>query len=107
MRMRTTTRTPSEDAAAMIMRPVSKPISIGLALALGLIAGCDAEKPKGKAAAEIKTRETMNKTATDVLKLSDALANGGVLAATNIEASDPLTQAASAKRTLTGKIGVM
>ena len=83
-------------------------IPIGLALALGVVSGC-ADEPKAKATgqAKIKTRETMNKTTQEVLKLSDALAQGGVLAATNIEVADPLTQAASAKRTLTGKVGAM
>lgn len=105
MSMRTTTRIPSEDAAAMTTRPVS--ISIGLALALGLIAGCDAEKPKGKATSQVKARETIGKTTQNVLKLTDALAQGGVLAATTIEATDPLTQSGDAYKTQVAKIGAM
>ncbi len=95
------------------MRPGLARPTIGLALALGsfLIAGCDAPKPKtkkGQAKVEkVESRDTVGKTTQNVLKLADALADGGVLAATNIDVADPLTQSAAAYRTSVGKIGAM
>jgi hypothetical protein len=83
-------------------------IPIGLALALGVVSGC-ADEPKAKATgqAKIKPRETFGKTTQDVLKLTDALGNGGVLAETTIPVSDPLTQDAAAYRTTVAKLGAM
>ena len=84
----------------MTTRPIL--ISIGLALILGLAAGCDAEKPKAKI-----SRDTVGKTTQNVLKLTDALAQKATLAATNIEVADPLTQSTAAYRTSVAKIGAM
>ena len=90
----------------MTLRHASIPI--GLALALGVVAGC-ADEPKAKMAANAKNapRETIGKTTQDVLKLPDALADGGVLADTTIPVADPLTQNAAAYRTTVAKIGAM
>src|SRR5262245_13152371 len=90
--------------------------AVPLALPI-LIAGCSEEKvtkPGAKTAAkkpadeeQIKTRETINRKTQLVLKLPEALAQGGVLAATNIPVADPLTQNAAAYRTSVAKIGAM
>ena len=90
----------------MTMRPATTPIGLALVLGLALAAGCDSAKPKAKPGAQ-ESRETIGKTTQNVLKLSDALRQGGVLAATKIEAADPLTQSASAYRTSVGKLSVM
>ena len=76
---------------------------------LALLAGCQPEpsKPTTAASAPVKARETLRKTTQDVLKLPDALANGGVLAATTIAATDPLTQSADAYKTTVAKLGAM
>ncbi len=100
--------------------------SPALLLALGLAAGCEGEKrvtsPDQQAAAgnaapadaeaappsgEMQTRETINKTTQNVLKLEDALAQGGVLADTTIPATDYLSQQAAGYRTTVGRIGSM
>jgi hypothetical protein len=63
---------------------------------LALAVGCGAEsstKPK------LKTRETLHKTTQDVRELKTELGKGGILADTEIEFADPLTQSASAYRT--------
>jgi hypothetical protein len=76
---------------------------------LAVLAGCE-DKPKKSAtapAARVKARETLHKTTQEVLKLQDALENGGVLAATDIPEADPLTQNAAAYRTTVGKISGM
>jgi len=80
---------------------------IGFTL-LPILAGC-VDSPKSTVAkkAPIKTRETINKKTQNVLKLDEALKNGGVLAETGISVSDPLTQSAEAYRTSVGKIGAM
>ncbi len=44
-----------------------------------IFAGCDESKPK-KSGAAVKSRETIRKTTQNVLKLEDALAQGGTLA---------------------------
>jgi hypothetical protein len=76
-----------------------------LALALlALAVGCGDEpstKPK------LKTRETLNKTTQNVLDLKTELAKGGVLADTEIQVADPLTQSADAYRTSVAKIAKM
>jgi hypothetical protein len=69
---------------------------------LALVAGCGDEpaaKPK------IQARDTLNKTTQNVLELKTELANGAILAPTEIEVSDPLTQSASAYRTQVAKLG--
>jgi len=95
----------------MSTRPAFARLTIGLSLILpaALIVGCGSPKSKttkGKTA-KVESRETVGKTTQNVLKLADALAEGGVLAATNIEVADPLTQSAAAYRTSVGKIGAM
>ncbi len=72
-----------------------------LALAVGCDSGAKKTEPK------VKTRETIGKKTQNVLKLQDELANGAVLASTEISVSDPLTQSAEAYRTSVGKIGAM
>jgi hypothetical protein len=81
--------------------------SLALAFTLPMLAlavGCGAEpstKPK------LKTRETLNKTTQDVRDLKTELGKGGILADTEIEVADPLTQSASAYRTQVAKIAKM
>ena len=77
-------------------------------LPLVVLAGCESPKKPAAAAAapKLKTRETIGEKTWIVLKLSDALAEGGVLAATTVEASDPLSQTAAVYRTTIGKINV-
>ena len=90
--------------------PISISISVGLALMLGLAAGCQDEpkaKPSANAAPKVKLRETVGKTTQDVLKLTEAIAQGGVLAETTIPVADPLTQNAAAYRTTVAKLGGM
>src|SRR4051812_9167045 len=72
-------------------------------VAILALAGCG-EEPK---TASKKTRETIGKTTQVVLKLEDALQQGGVLAATTIPVADPLTQSAAGYRTSVAKIGGM
>lgn len=74
------------------------------AIVLLAAAGCAEDKPNPNAQ---KSRETVGKTTQNVLKLDEALADGGVMAETTISASDPLTQNAEAYRTSVGKIGAM
>lgn len=92
---------------------------LGVFLASGLLvaAGCEGERrvtspdQVGKKPAapqdEQKHRETLHKTTQLVLKLEDALQQGGVRAETTIPVADPLTQNAAAYRTTVGKIGGM
>lgn len=81
------------------------PLVLASALPVLLFAiGCGAEpstKPK------LKARETINKTTQDVRELKTELANGGVLADTEIQVADPLTQSADAYRTEVAKIAKM
>ncbi len=84
---------------------LSRRHALALTFALPLLAlavGCEDEKP-----AKLKTRETLNKYTQDVRELKAELAKGAVLAATNIEVADPLTQSAAAYRTSVAKIGVL
>jgi len=69
------------------------------------------QKPEPQAApqaeakpAPIQTRQTLNKTTQNVLELSDALKQGGVLAETSIQGSG-LEIASDAYRTQVGKAG--
>lgn len=69
-----------------------------------LAPGCQDEpstKPK------IEARETLHKTTQDVRDLKTELANGAVLADTEIQVADPLTQSADAYRTSVAKIAKM
>jgi hypothetical protein len=52
-------------------------------------------------------RETLNKTTQVVLEFDKAIADGGVVADTNIPVADPLTQSAAGYRTAVAKIGGM
>ncbi len=61
----------------------------------------------GATAEEATPRETLNKTTQVVLDLNAAIADGAVLAETNIAATDPLTQSAAAYRTTAGKLSGM
>ena len=82
--------------------------SLAISLAVGLIAGCDAGPKKKKSGKPpIVANETIGQTTDVVLKLSDALADGGTLAATNIEVDDPISQSTAAYRTSVGKLGAM
>ncbi len=72
---------------------------------LALVAGCGDEPAKSKP--KIQARDTLNKTTQNVLDLKTELANGAILAPTEIEVSDPLTQSASAYRTQVAKIAKM
>jgi hypothetical protein len=80
---------------------MTRPLAYTLALALlALAVGCE-DEPSAKP--KLKTRETLNKTTQNVLDAKAELAKGAVLAATDIEVADPLTQSASAYRTIVGK----
>ena len=85
--------------------------------ALVVAAGCAPgafptdQKPASQAApqaetkpAPVQTRQTLNKTTQNVLELSDALKQGGVLAETSIQGSG-LEIASEAYRTQVGKAG--
>ena len=86
-------------------------------IALVVAAGCAPgafptdQKPASQAApqaeakpAPVQTRQTLNKTTQNVLELSDALKQGGVLAETSIQGSG-LEIASEAYRTQVGKAG--
>lgn len=76
-----------------------------LAAIIGVFAtGCDSSAP-AKPKAKVATRKTIGKYTQKVLKLQDALNDGAVPAATTVEESDPLTQAAGVYRTSVAKIG--
>ena len=86
-----------------------------LLIAAVMLAGCapgafpkQAEPPAAKAEpakpAPMKTRQTLGKTTQNVLELSKALGEGGVLAETSIT-SDGLEIASEAYRTQVGKVG--
>lgn len=79
------------------------PVSGWLMLA---VAGCAEPPAPSPTQPAVETRRTMGKTTQTVLELSQALADGGVLAETSIT-SDGLGVASDAYRTSVGKIGVM
>lgn len=79
-------------------------LALALATPMFLLVGCEEEKP---AKPKIQARETLHKTTQDVRELEKELANGAILAPTEIEVADPLTQSASAYRTSVGKIARM
>jgi hypothetical protein len=72
---------------------------------LALVVGCGDEPAKTKP--KIQARDTLHKTTQDVRELKAELAKGGVLADTEIQVADPLTQAADAYRTEVAKIAKM
>jgi hypothetical protein len=81
--------------------------TVALAFALPLLAisaGCGDEPP---AKPKLQARDTLHKTTQDVRDLKTELAKGAVLADTEIQVADPLTQAADAYRTEVAKIGKM
>lgn len=80
-------------------------ILLALPTLIMLLAGC-AEDKKPSATKRL-TRETINKKTQNVLKLDEALQQGGVLASTDIAVSDPLTQASSAYKTQVARIGAI
>ncbi len=61
----------------------------------------------GVTAEEATPRETIGKTTQNVLSLEQALAEGGVVASTKVEATNPLTQSADVYRTQVAKLGGM
>jgi hypothetical protein len=69
---------------------------------LALAVGCGQDP---STTGKLKTRETLHKTTQDVRELKAELAKGAVLADTEIEVADPLTQSSSAYRTIVGKGG--
>jgi hypothetical protein len=80
---------------------------LGHAFGLFLLAfavGCADQTPSKP---KLKTRETIGKTTQDVRDLKTELANGGILADTEIQVADPLTQSADAYRTSVAKIAKM
>jgi hypothetical protein len=70
---------------------------------VGLLSGCDTAPPKSSK----KLRETVGKTTQNVLKLEDALADGGQLAPEEITATDPLTINSEAYKTQVAKLAKM
>ena len=91
-----------------------------LTLLLISVAGCLPVSPKAKtaksaaksstpgvAADEATPRETLNKKTQNVLDLNQALTDGGVLASTKVESTNPLLQSADAYRTSAAKIAAM
>jgi hypothetical protein len=71
-----------------------------------LVAGCDVASPPASpsAAVPIQTRKTLGQTTQNVLELSAALADGGVLAETSVTSGN-MTAITDAVRTSSGKIG--
>ena len=89
-----------------MLRPLHRrTLTMALALPLSiLVAGCGQDSTT---TGKLKTRETLNKTTQDVRELKAELAKGGILASTQIEVDDPLSQSASAYRTQVAKIAQM
>ena len=93
-------------------------IRLGTLMTLLLVsmAGCVRVSPTAETAksssptvvAEDATpRGILNKTTQNVLDLNQALADGGVVASTKIEATNPLTQSTDAYRTSVARIAAM
>ncbi len=61
----------------------------------------------GVTADEATPRETVGKTTQNVLALDQALSDGGVLASTTVDSTNPLMQSADVYRTQVAKIGGM
>lgn len=82
--------------------------SIALAIVpLLLIIGCEPGKKPVATGPKVKTRETKGKTTQKVLKLSEALADGGVLAATSVTSTDYLGAVSDSYKTSVAKLGAM
>src|SRR5689334_9139792 len=89
-----------------MLRPLHRQaLVLAFALPMLLAAGCGEGEPSSKP--KLKTRETLHKTTQDVRDLKTELANGGILADTEIQVADPLTQSADAYRTTVAKIAKM
>lgn len=87
-----------------------------VALSLVSFTGCFNPAPTAKkgdstmpgvTAEDATPRETVGKTTQNVLALDQALADGGVLASTKVESTNPLMQSADVYRTQVAKIGGM
>ena len=80
---------------------------LGHTLAFAMLAiavGCE-DEPSAKP--KLKPRETLHKTTQDVRDLKTELAKGAILADTEIQVADPLTQSADAYRTSVAKLAKM
>ena len=77
-------------------------------VALVVLAGCESAKKPAVASGKpkVKIRETVGKTTQNVMKLSDALAKKGVLAATSVTSSDYLGAISDAYKTSVPKIAI-
>lgn len=75
-------------------------------LPIALLAGCEEQKPKVAPKPKVQLRETINKTTQVVLKLDQALADGGVLAATKVTSGDYLGAVSDSYKVTVGKLGV-
>ena len=77
-------------------------------LPLVMLAGCEGAKKPATASnkPKIKIRETVGKTTQDVLNLSDALAQKGVLAATSVTSGDYLGAISDVYKTSVPKIAI-
>ena len=71
---------------------------------LMLLTGCEPAKKPPSTGPKVKTREIKGKTTQLVLKLSDALADGGVLAATSVTSTDYLGAVSDVYKTSVAKI---
>jgi hypothetical protein len=69
----------------------------------GLLVGCETQPSNSSK----KLRKTVGETTQNVLKLDEALANGGQLAATSVQSNDYLTQQSEAYKTSVAKIAQM
>lgn len=87
----------------MNSRTVSS-LAVGLLL---IVAGCDAPKKTASKGPPVQSRETINKTTQNVLKLDEELKNGAKLAATNITSTDYLGTMSEAYKTSVAKIAGM
>ena len=86
----------------------SRLVPIALAvIPLLILAGCEPAKKPPSTAAKVKPRETLKKTTQEVLKLSDALASGGELAATSVTSTDYLGAVSDSYKTSVAKLGAM
>ena len=71
---------------------------------IALLAGCEPAKPTVAAKPKIKLTEIKGKTTQVVLKLDQALADGGVLAATSVTSTDYLGAVSDSYKTSVAKI---
>jgi hypothetical protein len=84
-----------------MLRPCHYAVTLAVTvLLLALSAGCG-EEPSNKP--RVEARDTLHKTTQNVYELKAELAKGAILADTEIQVADPLTQAADAYRTTVAK----